>query len=50
MPIEFLKRLPGVETGKLKDVIKKGKQHGIRSMVDICNASVDTLAEVFGQK
>lgn len=50
MPIEFLKRLPGVETCKLKDVIKKGKQLGIRSMVDVCNADVDTLADMFGQK
>lgn len=25
LPIEFLKRLPGVETSRLKDIIKKGK-------------------------
>jgi hypothetical protein len=25
LPVEFLKRLPGVETSRLKDIIKKGK-------------------------
>ena len=25
LPIEFLKRIPGVESSKLKEIIKKGK-------------------------
>lgn len=50
LPIEFLKRLPGVESSKLKEIIKKGKALGIRTMVDICTADIDNLSEMFGHK
>jgi len=50
LPIEFLKRLPGIETSKLKELVKKGKQNGICTMVDICSADVEKLSIVFGAK
>ena len=50
LPVEFLKRLPGVETSRLKELIRKGKQHGIQTVVDICESDLEKLSEVFGAK
>lgn len=50
MPVEFLKRLPGVEASRIKDIIKKAKQNDIRTMVDVCNSDIDKLTAVFGAK
>jgi hypothetical protein len=48
LPIEFLKRIPGVETAKLKEIVRKGKQLGITTMVDVCGADLEKLSEMFG--
>jgi hypothetical protein len=50
MPQEFLKRLPGMDDLKVKVFIKKAKTLGIRTIVDICNADLEKLSEIVGQK
>eukprot|EP00351_Strombidinopsis_sp_SopsisLIS2011_P006063 CAMPEP_0116883986 /NCGR_PEP_ID=MMETSP0463-20121206/16677_1 /TAXON_ID=181622 /ORGANISM="Strombidinopsis sp, Strain SopsisLIS2011" /LENGTH=128 /DNA_ID=CAMNT_0004539637 /DNA_START=450 /DNA_END=832 /DNA_ORIENTATION=- len=50
MPIEFLKRLPGIDSNNIKEVVKVGKQHNIRTMVDLCKADEETIAKMIGQK
>ncbi len=36
MPVEFLKRLPGMDSAKVEQIIKQGKQNGLKTVVDIC--------------
>jgi len=50
MPLEFLKKLPGIDSAKVQMVLKEGKNHGIRTIVDICHSDVETLAKVVGIK
>ncbi len=50
MPMEFLKRLPGMDELRVQDILKRGKLHGIRTIVDICHADVSVLANVIGPK
>ena len=50
MPIEFLKRIPGMDSHRINDLLKKGKQNGIKTIVDICNTDEDTLTNVLGRK
>ena len=50
LPVEFLKRMPGVEASRIKEIIKKAKQNDIRTMVDICNSDIEKLTSVFGAK
>lgn len=50
LPVEFLKRLPGVEASRIKEIIKKAKQNEIKTMVDICQADIEKLSLVFGAK
>ena len=50
MPQEFLKRLPGLDESKVKALAKKGKEKGIRTIVDLCGAETEQLSEIIGQK
>ena len=50
MPQELLKRIPGLEHHNLMALLRKGKQHGINTIVDLCRADEDTLSEVVGRK
>lgn len=50
LPVEFLKRIPGVEQSKLRENLRKAKAQGICTMLDICTADIDKLGECFGQK
>ena len=50
MPTEFLKRIPGMDSHRINDLLRKGKAAGIRTIVDLCRADEETLAGVLGPK
>ena len=50
MPIEFLKRIPGMDSNRMNDLHRKGKLNGIKTIVDLCKADEDTLTSVLGRK
>jgi hypothetical protein len=50
MPLEFLKKLPGMDSLKVQMVIEEGKKYNIRTIVDICHSDVETLAKIVGTK
>lgn len=49
MPVEFLKRVPGLDSGKITELAKKGRQHGIRTIVDLCQTDEETLGKIIGR-
>jgi DNA excision repair protein ERCC-4 len=49
MPIEFLKRIPGLDSSRLNDLTKKGRTYGLRTIVDICKSDEETLGKVIGR-
>lgn len=49
MPVEFLKRIPGMDSARIDDFVKKGRHHGLRTIVDICKADEETLSKVIGR-
>ena len=49
MPVEFLKRVPGIDSSKITDLIKKGKQHGIRTIIDLCKTDEEILSKILGR-
>jgi len=50
MPIEFLKKLPGMDSVKVQTFLEEGKKYNLRTIVDICHSDVETLAKVVGAK
>lgn len=50
MPTEFLKRIPGMDSHRLNDLLRKGKQFGIKTIVDLCKSDEETLTNVLGRK
>ena len=50
MPTEFLKRIPGMDSHRLNDLLRKGKAAGIKTIVDLCNTDEETLTSVLGRK
>ena len=50
MPTEFLKRIPGMDSHRMNDLLRKGKTHGIRTIVDLCKADEETLTNILGRK
>ena len=50
MPIEFLKRLPGMDANRVQEIARKGKQHGILTIVDLARANEETLNNIMPAK
>ena len=50
MPTEFLKRVPGMDSNRLNDLLRKGKQIGIRTIVDLCKTDEETLSTILPRK
>ena len=50
MPIEFLKRVPGMDQTRVTEIARKGKQHGILTIVDLARASEETLCNIMTAK
>ena len=50
MPTEFLKRIPGIDSNRLNDLLRKGKSVGIRTIVDLCNTDEETLSSILNRK
>ena len=45
MPQEFLKKLPGMDTDKIRNLTgKRAKALGIRTVLDMCRADFETLS------
>lgn len=50
MPTEFLKRIPGMDSHRMNDLLRKGKTYGIKTIVDLCKADEETLTNILGRK
>ena len=50
MPTEFLKKIPGMDSHRINDLLRKGKAAGIKTIVDLCNTDEETLTNILGRK
>ena len=50
LPVEFLKRIPGIDQEEMTAITTEGKDHGIKTIVDLCKAKEDTLFKIMPPK
>ena len=50
MPIEFLKRIPGMDQTRVQNIARKCRNHGLKTIVDLCRADEETLSTAMGSK
>lgn len=39
-----------MDSHRLNDLLRKGKTHGIKTIVDLCRADEETLTNILGRK